>query len=88
MPSFDDEVVELACNIDDMTGEALGFALEQLMDAGALDAYLVPITMKKSRPATMLCVIVKPAMRRVLQSRIFELTSTIGVDDALTGAIS
>ena len=79
MPSFDDEVVELACNIDDMTGEALGFALEQLMDAGALDAYLVPITMKKSRPATMLCVIVKPSDETRIAKRIFELTSTIGV---------
>lgn len=75
----DDEVVELSCNIDDMTGEALGFAIEQLMDAGALDAYLIPIIMKKSRPATMLCAIVAPSDEPAIVQRIFELTTTLGI---------
>ncbi len=76
---IDDTVVELACNIDDMTAEALGFALEQLMEAGALDAYLTPITMKKSRPAHMLCVIAAPDDEAQLAQRMFELTTTIGI---------
>ncbi len=45
-----DTVCLLACNLDDMTGEALGFAQERLWEGGALDVYTVPIGMKKSRP--------------------------------------
>lgn len=76
---IDDTVVELACNIDDMTAEAMGFALEQLMEAGALDAYLIPIVMKKSRPAHMLCVIAALDDEAQLAQRMFELTTTIGI---------
>jgi uncharacterized protein (TIGR00299 family) protein len=47
-------------NLDDMTPEALGFLLERLLKAGALDVYFTPIQMKKNRPATMLSVIVRP----------------------------
>ena len=49
-----DEVLELSCNIDDMTGEAAGFSMEQIIAAGALDVYTVPIGMKKSRPGILL----------------------------------
>ena len=44
-----EDVLELACNLDDMTPEAIGFALERLLEAGALDAWTTPIGMKKSR---------------------------------------
>ena len=54
--SAGDYITELNCNVDDMTGEALGFAMEELFAAGALDVYTVPIGMKKSRPGTLLCV--------------------------------
>jgi uncharacterized protein (TIGR00299 family) protein len=50
----DADIVEIACNLDDMTGEALGFALETLTENGALDVYLVSIQMKKNRPGQML----------------------------------
>ena len=49
-----DTILELSCNLDDMTGEELGFAMEALLDAGALDVYTTPIGMKKCRPGTML----------------------------------
>jgi uncharacterized protein (DUF111 family) len=45
-----DEVILIECNLDDMTGEALGYTLERLLDAGALDAWFTPIYMKKNRP--------------------------------------
>ena len=46
-----DAVLELSCNVDDMTGEEMGFAMERLFDAGALEVYTVPIGMKKTAPA-------------------------------------
>ena len=52
-----DVIVELRCNVDDMTGEAIGFALEQLLGSGALDAFTVPIGMKKSRPGVLITVL-------------------------------
>ena len=74
-----DEVIELACNLDDMTAEAIGFASERLMDEGALDVYAVPIQMKKSRPATMLCVLCRPADHDRMAQLILENTTTLGV---------
>lgn len=74
-----DEVLELACNLDDMTGEALGFALERLLEAGALDAWTQAIGMKKSRPGVMLCVLCKPIDREVMSSLLFRHTTTLGV---------
>lgn len=74
-----DEVVELACNLDDMTGEALGFAAERLLEAGALDVWTQAIGMKKSRPGVMLCVLCKPEDREAMTSLLFRHTSTLGV---------
>ena len=59
-----DEVFELACNLDDMTPEDVGFAMEHLLESGALDVYTLPIGMKKNRPGTMLCVLCKPEDRQ------------------------
>ena len=52
---------ELRCNMDDMTGEQMGFAMEMLMEQGALDVFSTPITMKKSRPGILLTVICNEA---------------------------
>ena len=77
--SGDEEVVELSCNIDDDTPEHIAFALELLLDEGALDAFTVPLTMKKSRPGVLLCAICKPEDRDRLARLILRHTSTLGV---------
>ena len=77
--SGDEEIVELSCNIDDDTPEHIAFALELLLDEGALDAFTVPLTMKKSRPGVLLCAICKPEDRDRLARLILRHTSTLGV---------
>lgn len=74
-----EEITELACNLDDMTPEAIGFALETMLEAGALDAYTIPIGMKKSRPGTMLCVLCRPDDAPTLSALLLRHTSTLGV---------
>jgi uncharacterized protein (TIGR00299 family) protein len=74
-----DAILELNCNIDDMTGEAMGFALEQLMEHGALDAFTIPIGMKKSRPGFMLTVLCKEANKEEMVRLIFQHTTTLGI---------
>lgn len=69
----------LAANIDDMTPEALAFALERLFAAGALDAWFVPITMKKSRPAVQVAVICRAEERAAITATLLTQTSTFGV---------
>ena len=79
-----DTVCELSCNVDDMTGEELGFALERLFEGGALEAYTVPIGMKKSRPGVLLRVMCAPRDRDAMLRLIYAHTSTIGVRETLT----
>lgn len=74
-----DEIVELACNLDDMTGEAIGFACEQLLTAGALDVFTTAITMKKSRPGVLLGVLCKPEQREEMTALLFRHTTTLGI---------
>lgn len=74
-----DDVIELSCNLDDMTGEAIGFAMEQLLDAGALDVFTTPIGMKKSRPGIMLTTLCRPGDKEKLLPLIFRHTTTLGV---------
>ena len=74
-----DMIVELSCNIDDMTAEEIGYAVTRLMGLGSLDVYTVPIGMKKNRPGTMICVIARREDRERLTEAIFRLTTTLGV---------
>ncbi len=74
-----DTVCELSCNVDDMTAEALGFAMEMLFDAGALEVFTVPIGMKKSRPGVLLKAICNNVDRENIVRAIFKHTSTIGI---------
>lgn len=74
-----DSVAELRCNIDDMTGEAVSFAAQALLSGGALDVYTIPITMKKGRPAYMLCVICGRDDAEKFAHLILKHTSTLGV---------
>ena len=74
-----DAVTELKANIDDMTGEALGFALERLLAAGALDVSYVPAQMKKNRPGVLLTCLCRPADADRLAAEILRHTATFGV---------
>ena len=74
-----DEIWELSCNVDDMTGEQMGFAMEQLMEQGALDAFTIPIGMKKSRPGILLTVLCRDGDKEKMVSLIFKHTTTLGI---------
>ena len=74
-----DEIVELRCNVDDMTGEAMGFALEQLLGSGALDAFTVPIGMKKSRPGVLITVLCREEQKEAMVRLLLKHTTTLGV---------
>ena len=74
-----DTVTELKANIDDMTGEELGQAMEALLAAGALDVSYVPLQMKKHRPGALLLCLCRPAEANRLAREILRLTSTFGV---------
>jgi hypothetical protein len=79
MAASSDQVVLLECNIDDMTGEELGEVLANLMAAGALDAWMTPIQMKKGRPAVTVSVLGRVEFRDELAERMMRETSTLGV---------
>ena len=74
-----DGIWELCCNIDDMTGEQMGFALERLMEQGALDVFTMAVGMKKSRPGILLTVICKDCDKDKMIHLIFQHTTTLGV---------
>lgn len=78
-----DSIVELSCNVDDMTGEAIGFAMEQLLAGGALDVYTIPIGMKKSRPGILIRIMCKESDKDKLLHLIFKHTSTLGIRETL-----
>jgi pyridinium-3,5-bisthiocarboxylic acid mononucleotide nickel chelatase len=69
----------LEANIDDSTGEVLGYAMERLFSAGALDVTLEPVFMKKNRPATKVSVIATPDKADTLADVLFGETSTLGI---------
>lgn len=69
---------EFQFNVDDMTGEEIGFAMDRLFAAGALEVYTTPIGMKKSRPGTLFTIIVSKEKREAVIKAIFKYTTTIG----------
>lgn len=75
----EDVVTELICNIDDMSPEKVGFAMETLFDAGALEVYTTPVGMKKSRPGIMLSVLCNDNLKEEMINLIFKHTTTIGI---------
>jgi uncharacterized protein (TIGR00299 family) protein len=74
-----DKVVEMKFNVDDMTGEEIGYATGVLMDNGALDVFTTSVYMKKNRPGILLTVIAKPEDKEKFAKLIFENTKTIGI---------
>ncbi len=77
------EILELLCNLDDCTGESLGFAMERLFDAGALDVYWTSVGMKKNRPAVLLTCMCRPEDREKMVALLFRHTTTLGVREAV-----
>lgn len=76
-------VLNLSCNLDDMTAEAVSFAMERLFDAGALEVYTLSAGMKKSRSGLLLRVICRPQDRETIVQTIFRHTSTIGIRESV-----
>ena len=74
-----DSLVLLETNVDDCTGEALGFTLEELFRNGARDAFYTPVYMKKGHPAYLLSVLCDESRREALERVIFTNTTTIGI---------
>lgn len=76
-------IIELCCNVDDMTPEAVGFAIDELLSHGAADACYLPLGMKKNRPGLLLVCLCREEQRREMVELIFRHTSTIGVRETL-----
>lgn len=74
-----DSIMELACNIDDMTAEDIALAEELLLLNGALDVFTTSIQMKKNRPGTLLTVLCKEEQKAKMGQLIFKHTTTIGI---------
>jgi len=78
LPWDSEYLVSMEANIDDMTGEALGFLMESLFEAGALDVTLSPCVMKKNRPGTIVTVLCVPLGADTLRSILFQRSTTLG----------
>jgi uncharacterized protein (TIGR00299 family) protein len=74
-----EDIWKLESNIDDCTGEVLGYTMEKLLAAGARDVWYTPIYMKKNRPAWMLGVLCTQDMIEKMEQIIFTETTTIGI---------
>jgi uncharacterized protein (TIGR00299 family) protein len=73
------DLVVLEANLDDLTPELVADAVQALLAAGALDAWTVPVQMKKGRPGAILSALCEPGREEVLRGVLFETTSTFGV---------
>lgn len=74
-----DTVWKLEANVDDCTGEALGYCMEKLLSEGARDVFYTPVFMKKNRPAVMITVLCDEVHREKLETVLFKETTTIGI---------
>lgn len=74
-----DRILDISCNLDDMTGEALGYAAEKLLASGALDVFCIPVQMKKNRPGILLHCFCEPAQEELFTGLILKHTTTRGV---------
>lgn len=78
-----EQLCELRCNVDDITGEEAAYAIERLMEAGALDAWTQAITMKKGRPALQISCLCRLESEPELTALLFRHTTTLGVRRSL-----
>ena len=74
-----DRVTVLETNLDDLPGEVVGYTTTQLMAAGALDAFVTPIQMKKNRPGVMISVLCDESLVPRMEEILFRETTTLGV---------
>ncbi|MFN7878174.1 MAG: nickel pincer cofactor biosynthesis protein LarC [Pirellula sp.] len=74
-----DDVFVLETNLDDISGEQIGFAVETLWSMGALDVFTMAIQMKKNRPGVLLCVVCRREQQKEMETAIFEHTGTLGI---------
>ena len=79
-----EQVIEFTCNLDDISAERIGFAMEALFAAGAIEAYTIPVTMKKSRPGNLLCVMCLESKKEKILQTIFKHTTTLGVRENIS----
>ena len=77
--SGEESITELACNIDDMTGEEAAFAAERMRAAGCLDCFISPILMKKGRPAYLFTVLCRDSEAKDFAALVFKHTTTLGI---------
>ena len=82
------EVLVVESNIDDSTPEVLGYAMERLLEQGALDVFFTPIQMKKNRPATQLSFLCRPEQLEILARLVLSETSAIGLRHYPVGRIT
>ena len=80
----ENKIVELSCNVDDMTAEKIGFAMERFYEAGAVEVYTIPVGMKKSRPGQLITVMCHEADREKMIRAVFKYTSTIGIRENIS----
>lgn len=77
--SYGDTIVELDCNIDDMTGEEIGYAVDRILEKGARDVFQTPVYMKKNRPGVLITVLCTEDTRDAIVETMFRYTSTLGI---------
>ncbi len=77
--AISEQICLLETNLDDISGELIGYSIERLWDAGALDVYTTAIGMKKNRPGVLISVLCHPAQAARLEEILFQETSTLGV---------
>ncbi len=73
-----DKIIEIKFNVDDMTGEEIGYATSLFMESGALDVFTTPVGMKKNRPGVLITLVIKPEDKEKFAKLVFENTTTIG----------
>jgi uncharacterized protein (TIGR00299 family) protein len=79
LPADSDRVWVLETNLDDLPGEIIGYTTARLMTAGALDAFVTPILMKKNRPGVLVTVLCDEALIPEMETILFRETTTLGI---------
>lgn len=78
-----DTILELSCNLDDMTAEEIGFAMDRLYEAGAAEVFTIAAGTKKNRPSVLLTVLCAEERKEEIVRTIFVHTTTIGIREQL-----